>query len=192
MLADASCFNPYFVGRNDVLRVLASTLRGSEHEAIGPRGAVTGFGGIGKTSVAAEFVHRYGSYFAGGVFWLSFADHNAIESEIAACCGPGLLDLQPSFSDLTLDEQVQAMQQNGNQCFRLLQDIYQIMRLRTGENALHCRDLNLRRHLDRALEQGRPGLHTAGITLNVQHTDPEMTLYADATYLDLMLSHLRG
>jgi hypothetical protein len=28
-------------------------------------------GGIGKTQLAAEVAHRYGQYFAGGVFWRS-------------------------------------------------------------------------------------------------------------------------
>jgi hypothetical protein len=40
---------------------------------------------MGKTQLASEFVHRYGSYFAGGVFWLSFADAEAVPAEIDAC-----------------------------------------------------------------------------------------------------------
>jgi hypothetical protein len=89
--------NPMFVGRDADLRTLAS---------IGQIVASTGMGGIGKTNLATEFVHRYGRYFAGGVFWLSFADPNTIPTEIAACGLSGLID-HPGWSDLPLDEQVQ-------------------------------------------------------------------------------------
>ncbi|HEY1014034.1 MAG TPA: tetratricopeptide repeat protein [Herpetosiphonaceae bacterium] len=98
--------NPHFVGRDDVLLALARTLHGGARMTIGPKAAVTGLGGIGKTSVAVEIAHRYGSYFAGGVFWLSFADPAAIPAEIAACGGPGLLDLHPSYGELKQDEQL--------------------------------------------------------------------------------------
>ncbi|HEY1017081.1 MAG TPA: tetratricopeptide repeat protein, partial [Herpetosiphonaceae bacterium] len=98
--------NPHFVGRDDVLLALAGALHGGARVAMSPRAAVTGLGGIGKTSVAVEVAHRYGSCFAGGVFWLSFADPAAIPAEIAACGGPGLLDLHPAYGDLTQAEQL--------------------------------------------------------------------------------------
>ncbi|MBV7329424.1 hypothetical protein KFU94_14475 [Chloroflexi bacterium TSY] len=65
---------------------------------------------LGKTQLASEFVHRYGQFFAGGVFWLSFADPHAIAGEIAACGGMGRLDLRSDFADLSLDEQVRLVQ----------------------------------------------------------------------------------
>jgi hypothetical protein len=54
---------------------------------------VTGLGGVGKTQLAAEFVHRYGQFFAGGVFWLNFADHASVSTELALCGGAGHLGL---------------------------------------------------------------------------------------------------
>jgi tetratricopeptide (TPR) repeat protein len=98
--------NPLFVGREVDLKKLAKALKGGETAAIGQIAAATGLGGIGKTQLASEFVHRYGQYFAGGVFWLSFADPSAIPAEIAACGGVGGLDLRPDFSNLPLDDQV--------------------------------------------------------------------------------------
>jgi tetratricopeptide (TPR) repeat protein len=97
--------NPLFVGREAELRSLAQTLQGGGTAAIGPIAAATGLGGIGKTQLAAEVAHRYGQYFAGGVFWMSFASADSVPAEIAACGGPGALNLS-GFDGLTLDSQV--------------------------------------------------------------------------------------
>jgi hypothetical protein len=85
--------NPIFVGREADLLALARRLKAGQTAAIGPIAAATGLGGIGKTSLAVEFVHRYGQFFAGGVFWLSFAQAEAVETEIADCGGPDHLQL---------------------------------------------------------------------------------------------------
>jgi tetratricopeptide (TPR) repeat protein len=99
--------NPLFVGRQDDLRSLAGTLKTGGTAAIGQIAAATGLGGIGKTQLACEFVHRYGQFFAGGVFWLSFADPGAVPAEVAACGGATHLDLRPDFDTLPIDQQVQ-------------------------------------------------------------------------------------
>jgi len=98
--------NRLFVGRQDDLRTLARQLKAKETSAIGQVeiAGVTGLGGIGKTQLASEFVHRYGRYFEGGVFWMSFADPAAVPAEVAACGRS--LDLNPSYDTLPLDQQV--------------------------------------------------------------------------------------
>ena len=100
--------NPLFVGRKQDLLNLAQALKGGETVAIGHPGtaAATGLGGVGKTQLANEFVHRYGQFFAGGVFWLSFADPKAAPSEVANCGRVGAMDLRPNFADLSLEDQV--------------------------------------------------------------------------------------
>jgi tetratricopeptide (TPR) repeat protein len=85
--------NPQFVGRMDELRSLAGALEAQGRAAIGQVTSVTGLGGIGKTQLAAEFVHRYGQFFSGGVFWLGFADPASVPGELAQCGGPGHLGL---------------------------------------------------------------------------------------------------
>jgi hypothetical protein len=89
--------NPLFVGREEELRALARQLRAGETSAVGEMklAAASGLGGIGKTQLAAEFVHRYGRYFEGGVFWMSFAEPAAVPAEVAACGRS--LDLHPSY-----------------------------------------------------------------------------------------------
>ncbi|MEA3341680.1 MAG: tetratricopeptide repeat protein, partial [Chloroflexota bacterium] len=98
--------NPLFVGRAPDLQTLAQTLKRGKTAAVGQIAAATGLGGIGKTQLASEFAHRYGQYFAGGVFWLSFGDPRAIPAEIAACGGAGKLDLRPNFAALPLPDQI--------------------------------------------------------------------------------------
>ena len=100
--------NHLFVGREADLLDLAQALKLDTIMAIGPIAAATGMGGIGKTQLACEFAYRYGRFFAGGVWWLSFADAGAIKSEIAACGGP---TLNPGYAELDLDAQVWLVRQ---------------------------------------------------------------------------------
>jgi len=97
--------NILFVGREDDLRALARQLKAGETAAVSQveTAAATGLGGIGKTQLACELVHRYGRFFAGGVFWLSFADPAAVPSEIAAC---GRRLAGPELDEWTQERQV--------------------------------------------------------------------------------------
>ena len=90
-----------FVGRRPELLKLATLLKPLRAVI-----ALTGPGGIGKTSLALEFAYRYGPYFAGGVFWVSFAEPLAIPTAIAACGGLRGMALDDHFSSLTLQEQL--------------------------------------------------------------------------------------
>jgi tetratricopeptide (TPR) repeat protein len=98
--------NPQFVGRVADLKALAKALKGGETAVIGQIAAATGLGGIGKTQLASEFMHRYGSYFLGGVFWLSMAEPESVAAEVALCGGPNGLGLYTEAGGLSLDEQV--------------------------------------------------------------------------------------
>ena len=95
--------NPNFVGREKELKELAKNLKEGANTAIT---ATTGIGGIGKSQLAAEFVHRYGSCFEGGVFWLSFSDPNSIPAEVAECGSSEHLAIDPNFANFPLEEQV--------------------------------------------------------------------------------------
>ena len=103
--------NPLFVGRGDELLQIASALRtGDTTVALGQVVASTGLGGLGKTQLAVEFVHRYGRFFTGGVFWLSFASADEVPLQVAACAGPDAMDLAPGIESLPLEERVKRVQ----------------------------------------------------------------------------------
>ncbi len=102
--------NPLFVGRESDLRALAAAFVQGSTAAIGQIAAATGLGGIGKTQLAVEFAHRYGQFFPGGVFWLSFADAAGVAGEVAACGGPAGMNL-PAFAELQQPDQVARVRQ---------------------------------------------------------------------------------
>ena len=77
--------NSQFVGRADDLRAIVRMVKADRGTT--PTVVVHGLGGVGKTQLATEVVYRYGQYFAGSVFWLSFAEPEAILTEVAACEG---------------------------------------------------------------------------------------------------------
>jgi tetratricopeptide (TPR) repeat protein len=96
--------NPLFVGREDDFKALAVSLMEGGTTALGQVAAASGFGGVGKTQLAIEFVHRYGQYFAGGVFWLDFSTPSLLPVEVASCIQ--LLGFPPALSGLPVDERV--------------------------------------------------------------------------------------
>ena len=77
--------NDDFTGRRTPLLQLARWLLPQPNQNKPPHRAVavTGIGGVGKTQLAVEFCYRYGRFFPGGVYWLSFADEKSVAEEIA-------------------------------------------------------------------------------------------------------------
>jgi hypothetical protein len=51
--------NPHFTGRNELLDILHRRLSKTGAAAVVQAGAVYGLGGVGKTSAAVEYAHRY-------------------------------------------------------------------------------------------------------------------------------------
>ncbi len=103
-----------FVGREALLLGLSEfvlPLSDADH-IVNTAAVISGMGGIGKTQLAVEFCYRYGRYFPGGVFWLSFAEPDSIAEEIAATGGERGLGLFRDSDHLSLDEQVARVQKS--------------------------------------------------------------------------------
>ncbi len=96
--------DPRFAGREAELRLLAALLKAPTAP---PVAAITGPPGIGKTRLAAEFVHRYGGFFSGGAFWLSFGDGEDVAGQVALCGGLRALALREDFDDLPQAVQIE-------------------------------------------------------------------------------------
>lgn len=71
--------NENFVGREVELREIAMAMKQQRRAVV-----AAGIGGVGKIQTVIEWIHRYGQYFAGGVFWLDFSHPDAVQLSIAA------------------------------------------------------------------------------------------------------------
>ena len=60
--------NPFFTGREDILKYLHDTLTTDKTAALTQPQAITGLGGIGKTQTAVEYAYRYASEYQ-AVLW---------------------------------------------------------------------------------------------------------------------------
>ena len=70
--------NPNFKGRLDSLDSLHRSLRNAESGTVT---AIGGMGGIGKTTLAAEYCHRFGGRY-GGVWWIRAEQESTLLSEL--------------------------------------------------------------------------------------------------------------
>jgi tetratricopeptide (TPR) repeat protein len=71
--------NPYFLGRDDLLRELRQKLQETNPRKYNHRIAVYGMGGVGKTQLTIEYVHRHEKDYD-NIYWISAFDQAALLS----------------------------------------------------------------------------------------------------------------
>jgi tetratricopeptide (TPR) repeat protein len=74
--------NPYFTGRDDVLAQISAALQSGSDVAITQPAAITGLGGIGKTSTAVEFCYRNRDRYE-IVWWLRAETEGTLQADYA-------------------------------------------------------------------------------------------------------------
>jgi tetratricopeptide (TPR) repeat protein len=97
--------NPYFTGREELLRRLAASLRAGETMGISQPRAVSGLGGVGKTQLALEYAYRYYQDYD-AVLWTRSDTQEALISGFVAFAG--LMQL-PEHEERDQREIVQAV-----------------------------------------------------------------------------------
>jgi len=103
--------NNDFTGRETALLNLAKLLLPYDAEQPITRAtAITGMGGLGKTQLAVEFCYRYGRFYAGGVYWIHFAEADSIAEEVALIGGQRGMGLYRNIDNLTLSDRVGQVQ----------------------------------------------------------------------------------
>ena len=100
-------WNPLFVGREAELRAVGAVLRGAPGAAAAlcPPVGLQGMGGVGKSQLAVEFAHRYGPWFAGGVFWLDCAEPASLDAQVVRLGAEAALEVPERFAAMPLAEQ---------------------------------------------------------------------------------------
>ena len=66
--------NPYFCGRDSELEAITAHLKGTERGCA--QSAICGLGGVGKTSLAVEYLWRHREDYKDGIFWVSGESDN--------------------------------------------------------------------------------------------------------------------
>jgi tetratricopeptide (TPR) repeat protein len=75
--------NRNFSGRDELLERLRASLQAEAAAAVVPTGAVHGLGGVGKTELALEFAHRYGSDYD-IAWWIAAEQSTSVTADLAA------------------------------------------------------------------------------------------------------------
>ncbi len=105
------------VGRTEALAELEALL--SADAAVALSSAVAGMAGVGKTLLAATFARQHQAAFPGGIFWLNMEQPDQIAGQVAACAGPGGLDLL-EFPALAFADRIARVQAAWNSPLRRL------------------------------------------------------------------------
>ena len=73
--------NPCFCGRQNELETIAAQLKKNGNGCV--HSVICGLGGVGKTSLAVEFLCQHESEYPGGIFWISGENNNIFQMSLS-------------------------------------------------------------------------------------------------------------
>src|SRR5262249_47149697 len=88
--------NPFFTGRDDLLKRLRAQLQTEQIAAISQPQAISGLGGIGKTQLSVEYAYRHARDYQ-AILWVRADTHEALISGYVALAK--ILDLPQKDED---------------------------------------------------------------------------------------------
>lgn len=106
--------NPYFTGREQLLKKLAKALRERRRTALSQPHAISGLGGIGKTQITWEYAYRYQHDYQ-AVFWVQADTREAIISNF-----------------VTIAEQLDLPEKEEQEQYRIIEAVKRWFRVHTG------------------------------------------------------------
>ena len=118
--------NRYFAGRIKEIQELKSILKVEEtsNEKKVRVAAVCGLGGIGKTSLAAEYAHQMKDFYKGGVYWFSAEDDTFLEKTVNDVALK--IDALLGSFDLTLSNTLKKISSTHDPCLIVLDCLDQL------------------------------------------------------------------
>ena len=78
--------NPYFTGRENILKNLYDAFRTGKTAATAQPQAISGLGGVGKTQIAVEYAYRYSNDYQVGL-WVRADTHQLLISDFVVVAG---------------------------------------------------------------------------------------------------------
>ena len=118
--------NRYFAGRIKEIQELKSILKVEEtsNEKKVRVAAVCGLGGIGKTSLAAEYAHQMKDFYKGGIYWFSAEDDTFLEKTVNDVALK--IDALLGSFDLTLSNTLKKISSTHDPCLIVLDCLDQL------------------------------------------------------------------
>src|SRR6266702_5323718 len=78
--------NPFFTGRDNLLKRLRKTLTATKTSALAQIVAISGLGGIGKTQAVIEYAHRYSQNYQ-AILWARATSRDTLISDFVTLAG---------------------------------------------------------------------------------------------------------
>nr|MDQ2713783.1 helix-turn-helix domain-containing protein [Chloroflexota bacterium] len=114
--------NPFFTGREELLRHLHTVLAAGQNGTLTRSCAITGLGGIGKTQTALEYTYRHAFDYS-GIFWMSAETYETLLSSFLSIADVMQLSMQQERDQLRIAAAVVRWLNNHSQWLLIVDNV---------------------------------------------------------------------